>query len=125
MVLVLPIALTALAQTADFALFAQRMAANPLGYLLGFVVLGFPVWFAMWLTVYGRRKADWRRPLWFGTLGMGVIAVAICGSASLMGDASAALSFAWPLTALVQAIALAMFGVMWWIFRVIARANHP
>ena len=57
--------------------------------------------------------------------GMGVIAVAICGSASLMGDASAALSFAWPLTALVQAIALAMFGVMWWIFRVIARANHP
>jgi hypothetical protein len=124
-VLVLPIVLTALSQSPDLALLARRLAANPGGYLLGFVLLGFPVWFAMWLTIFGRQRPEWRRPLWFGTIGMGIIAIAICGSAGLMSDTSAALSFAWPLTALVQLIALAMFGVMWWIFRVIARANHP
>lgn len=124
LVLLLPLAIAGLADAASFAGLAQLWAANPVPYTLGFVLLGFPVLLMMWLTLVMRRRADWRQALWTATGALALVALTICGTAQTLNLQQNTIALAWPLTAIVQSIALGMFGVMWWVFRAVARANR-
>lgn len=123
-VLMLPLAIAGLSDTASFARLAEQWAAAPVAYSLGFVLLGFPVLLTMWATLFMHRHADWLRGLWTATGALALAALAVCGTAQLLTLQQGTMAFAWPLTAIVQSIALGMYAVMWWVFRAVARANR-
>jgi hypothetical protein len=124
LVLFLPLLISAAADPAGLGRLGRALLANPFAYGLGFLLLGFPALLTIWITLNARARPDWQRALWVATGAMGLASLSICGTAQFMGEASAALRFAWPLTALVQAVALGMMSVMWWVFRLVARANR-
>jgi hypothetical protein len=123
-VLLLPLAIAGFSDTASFARLTTQWAAEPGAYLLGFVLLGFPVLLTMWATLVMHRHADWLRGLWTATGALALAALAVCGTAQLLSLQQGTMALAWPLTTIVQSVALGMYAVMWWVFRAVARANH-